>query len=129
ACSREPAPESAAPSQTPAVRPAAPVRRPSPPSAAEALSAARKKTPEQQRELIQNLILDGIFSNIELQEGIPRVYLRPAFRLLTPEEQLSFLAHVYAFAFREQPGNRVLLFDAGSRNPIGEFTEAGLTMN
>jgi len=125
----------AAPTSTAAPQPA-PQAMPSAQSSASlvhtaALAAARSKGREEQKEIIKNLILDELFSRIELNEGVPRVYLRPAFRLLTPEDRLANLAVVYAFAFPDEarPENQVMLFDAVSGSQTGAFTETGLKSN
>jgi len=117
---RPPEPALAAP-------PAAPQQNP----AERALAAARSKTREEQKEFIANLILDGIFSQIELNEGVPRVYLRPAFRLLTPEDKHLYLAVVYAFAYPDggRSESQVVLFDSVSGEPAGAFTPAGLQLH
>lgn len=110
-----------------AAAPAAPQQNP----AERALAAARSKSREEQKEFIASLILDGIFSQIELNEGVPRIYLRPAFRLLTPEDQHFYLAVVYAFAYPDggRSESQVVLFDSVSNKPAGAFTEAGLQLH
>ena len=115
-----PDPASAAP-------PAAPQQSP----AELALAAARSKSREEQKEFIANLILDGIFSQIELNEGVPRVYLRPAFRLLTAEDKHFYLAVVYAFAYPDggRSESQVVLFDSVSSEPAGAFTQSGLQLH
>jgi hypothetical protein len=97
--------------------------------AAVALAAARKKSSEEQRAVIVNLIESGVFAQVELNEGIPRVFLRPAFNLLTPEDKHLYLATVYALAFPDGAGpgtaDRVVLLDAVSGDETGAFTETG----
>ena len=123
------APQTATPAAPPGSAPQAAPSAQNP--AGVALAAARSKSREEQKEIIKNLILDDLFSHIELNEGVPRVYLRPAFRLLTPDDRLSYLAVVYAFAFPDggSVGNQVVLFDSVSGEQTGAFTEAGLKMN
>ena len=135
ACSSQPEDRGAgAPHRTPSPRPAIPREQMAPPpqptqdAAARALSAARSKSREEQRELIRDLILDGVFANIELQEGVPRVYVRPAFYLLTFVDQQSYMAVVYAFAYPEGAGDRVIVVDDVSGVEKGVFTEAGLQL-
>jgi hypothetical protein len=94
-----------------------------------ALAAARSKTREEQKDLIANLIVDGVFAQIELQDGVPRVYTRPAYKLLTDRDKNLYLATVYAFAFPEGPGaglaNKVVVIDHVTGQETGAFTEQG----
>jgi len=126
------APAAAAPQAATPVEPltsppqAAPAAEPS--RASVALAAARRKSREEQKKFIADLILDGIFSHIELNEGVPRVHLRPAFRLLTLDDKLSYLAVVYAFAYPDDAGHTVALFDSVSGKQTGSFTQAGLQL-
>jgi hypothetical protein len=119
-----------APSTTTAT-PAAP--KPAPPSPVEAaFAAAKSKTREEQKDVIANLVMDGVFSQIELQDGVPRVSLRPAFKLLSDREKHLYLATVYTFAFPDGPGpglaNKVVLIDSVSGQETGSFTDAGFQM-
>jgi hypothetical protein len=91
-----------------------------------ALAEARKRSRDEQKNFIRDSILDGIFKQIELHQGIPRVSSRPAFRLLTAEDQLFYLAVVYVYAYPTGKGDKVLLIDGDSGKLVGTFTEAGL---
>jgi hypothetical protein len=108
---------------------ASPSPQPAPDTATRSLAEARGRSREEQRNLIRDLILDGVFANIELQEGVPRVHVRPGFYLLTFSDQQSYMAVVYAFAFPEGAGDRVVVIDAVSGKEKGAFTESGLQLS
>lgn len=138
-CSSQPANETA---ERRPVAPTAPSSMPSEPSTpapratpqprqspgAIALAEARKKSREEQKEFIRDSILDGIFKQIELHQGIPRVGIRPGFRLLTAQDQQLYAAMVYAYAYPTGKGDKVLLLDGDSGKLVGTFTETGLQL-
>jgi hypothetical protein len=138
ACSSTPENQNSSARQaSPAPRPALAADRPTPTpqtaqsSGALALSEARSKSHDQQRDLIRDLILDGVFASIELQEGTPRVQVKPGFYLLTFKDQQLYMAVVYAFAYPEggTEGDKVVVLDSVSGQEKGAFTEDGLHFN
>ena len=97
--------------------------------AAKALGEARAKTRDEKARLIADLIENGVFAQVELQDGVPRVFIRPAYRFLTDADKHTYLATVHALAFPEGAGpgtaGEVILVDGATGEKVGAFTDAG----
>ena len=65
-----------------------------------ARKAASDALQQGRRELIDNLIQERIFQKIDTPGTVPRVYVLPAFFVLTFDEKAAFVNVCYAYTFR-----------------------------
>ena len=74
------------------------------------------------RQLIQELILNGIFAKLEMPDTFPRVWVTSSFMMLDPEtrEDCAELVYVYYFD-RTLMSDSVILRDASAGTYLGFY--------
>lgn len=79
---------------------------------------------------LQKLIAKGIVSRTEIVDGVPRLYVAAKFMDSARHSQEAFAARVFEyFNWSDSARTRLLIFDAGTGNQIGEYSlSAGLVM-
>ena len=78
------------------------------------------------RELIEELILSGIFAKLEMPDTFPRLWVTPSFMTLEPDlrEDCAELVYVYYFD-RTLMSDSVILRDASGGKYLGFYNPFG----
>jgi hypothetical protein len=97
-----------------------------------------KPTPEvqeQRRQVIMDLIVKGVFARLEVEAGVPVVYVGRTFYALSWEDKAALVSVVYALHFdgpdADELTNEVLIRDAltGARRGAYGPAHGGLSLD
>ncbi len=81
------------------------------------------------KQLIEQLIQQGIFTKANVPGKLPRVYVGAAFHTLTFDKKQLFVGVVYAYFYRcqtksciDSPDGMVVVYDGRTNKKIGRFS-------